>query len=93
MAKTSAIKKADETLMRLMTANWRYRRLEDRPQTRIAVVSTIVAVWTTAYAILSGYTVLRILCIFFVMSAFYEWRLWYRLKVRNKASVGGLYND
>jgi hypothetical protein len=76
----SAIRKADETLMRLMTINWRYRKLEDRPQMRIAVLVTMAALGITLMAMNSPNTTWRVLCILLWLSTFYEWRLWYKLK-------------
>jgi hypothetical protein len=76
-----SISKVDEVLMRLMTYNWRYRRLEDRPQTKLAVLATILASGVTFLALNSSFIFWRIMCIVGWLSAFYEWRLWYRLNV------------
>ena len=74
------LRSIDEKLMRLLTYNWRYHDLDNRPQTRIATLLTLTAIWITAAAITSSYSPLTGIGILFWLPAFYEWRLWYRLR-------------
>jgi len=82
----STIRSIDEKLMRLLTVNWRYRDLDNRPQTRIAAVVTLAAIsWTVAAIHVKshpGIVISLFCCLGFWLCAFYEWRLWYRLRER-----------
>ncbi len=76
------IRSIDEKLMRLLTCNWRYRDLDNRSQTKIAIVSTLIPTLMTIDVITSGFSLLNIIGILYWLPAFYEWRLWYRLRKR-----------
>lgn len=76
------IRSIDEKLMRLLTYNWRYRDLDNRPQTRIVIVSTLIPTLMTIDVMTSGFSPLNTMGILYWLPAFYEWRLWYRLRKR-----------
>ncbi|GEM_PF-3203890 len=84
----NTIRSIDAKLMRLLTFNWRYRHLDNRPQTTIAALVTLGAIWTSVGMIhFKRQPVPLILiglfcCLLFWLCAFYEWRLWYRLRQR-----------
>ena len=74
----------DETLMRVMTFNWRYRRLEDRPQTKLAVSATVLALIITYVVLTSPAFIWRVFAFLMWLNTFYEWRLWYKLRKRKR---------
>ncbi len=74
------IEQIDDLLMRLLTFSFFYPDLEDRPQTSLTVLATLVAVEVTLVAMLWPDTWLLILALPFWLNAIYEWRLWYRLR-------------
>lgn len=82
----NVIRGIDEGLMRLLTFNWRYRDLDKRPQTTIAALMTLGAIWITVVMIsfksqpVPVIVIGLFLCLFFWLTVFYEWRLWYRLR-------------
>jgi len=80
------IRSIDEKLMRLLTYNWWYHDLDNRPQTRIAALVTLTAILITVAAITSNLSPLTAIGILFWLPAFYEWRLWYRLRKRKTKS-------
>jgi len=86
----SIMRNIDEKLMRLLTYNLWYHDLDNRPQTKIAVIATIVAILITvsmtriALLGLVRYMVpiAIVICSFGWLDTFYQWRLWYRLRKR-----------
>ncbi len=76
----STIKRIDEQLMRLLTYSFFYPNLEDRPQTRLAILATLIPVEITVVAVILPYNLLLGLSLPFWLVALYEWRLWYRLR-------------
>ena len=74
------IRSIDEKLMRLLTC--RYHDLDNRAQTKIAIVSTLIPTLMTIDVITSGFGPLNTMGILYWLPAFYEWRLWYRLRKR-----------
>ena len=82
----NVIRGIDEGLMRLLTFNWRYRDLDHRPQTIIAGLVTLGAIWISVAMIHFKRQPVPIIvvglfcCLLFWLCAFYEWRLWYRLR-------------
>jgi hypothetical protein len=68
----------DNTLMKIFTYNFRYRKYEDRPQLTLAILSTSLLL---LFLFLTHSSILNILgFILLCLSSLYEWRLWYRLR-------------
>ncbi len=86
----NTMRNIDEKLMRLLTYNLWYHDLDNRPQTRIAIMVTVAAILLTfsqtllVWINLIPYIALiaTVLCLFTWLVTFYEWRLWYRLRKR-----------
>jgi len=86
----SIVRDIDEKLMRLLTYNLWYHDLNNRPQTRIAVTGTIVAILITVSMIgIASMALIRygvpiaiVICSILSLSTFYHWRLCYRLRKR-----------
>ena len=86
----SIMRNIDEKLMRLLTYNLWYHDLDNRPQTKIAVMVTIVAILITVSMIgIASMGLVRymvpiaiVLCSLVWLSNLYHWRLWYRLRKR-----------
>jgi len=86
----SIMRNIDEKLMRLLTYNLWYHDLDNRPQTKIAVMVTIVAILITVSMIeIASMGLVRyivpiaiVICSLLWLTIFYEWRLWYRLRKR-----------
>ena len=86
----SIMRNIDEKLMRLLTYNLWYHDLDNRPQTKIAVMVTIVAILITVSMIgIASLGLVRymvpiaiVLCSLVWLSTLYHWRLWYRLRKR-----------
>lgn len=74
------IKRIDEKLMDLLTYSLFYPDLDDRPQTRIAILPTLIAVEITIFAVTLQNNLLLAATVPFWLIAFYEWRLWFRLR-------------
>ena len=73
-------KQIDDHLMRLFTNSLLYPALEDRPQTRLAILATLIPVELVIVALLLPNNLLLLLTLPLWLNAFYEWRLWYRLR-------------
>jgi hypothetical protein len=70
--------KIDSSLMNLITFNYRYKKIEGRPQLRLAMfptISLLVMICLGNFSLLSiiPYTLL-------FLSSYYEWRLWFKLR-------------
>ena len=86
----SIMRNIDEKLMRLLTYNLWYHDLNNRPQTRNAILGTIVAILITISMIeIASLGLIRymvpiaiVLCSLVWLSTLYHWRLWYRLRKR-----------
>ena len=70
--------KIDSSLMNLITFNYRYKKIEGRPQLRLALfptISLLVMICLGNFSLLSiiPYTLL-------FLSSYYEWRLWFKLR-------------
>jgi len=86
----SIMRNIDEKLMRLLTYNSWYHDLNNRPQTRIAILGTIAAILITVSMIgIASLGLVRymvpiaiVLCSLVWLSTLYHWRLWYRLRKR-----------
>jgi len=68
----------DSSLMNLITFNYQYKKIEGRPQLRLAMLPTIsllVMICLGNFSLLSiiPYTLL-------FLSSYYEWRLWFKLR-------------
>jgi len=68
----------DSSLMNLITFNYRYKKIEGRPQLRLAMfptISLLVMICLGNFSLLSiiPYTLL-------FLSSYYEWRLWFKLR-------------
>ena len=74
------IKQIDQLLMQLFTYSFFYSTLEDRPQTRLAIVATLIAVEIAIVALILQNNLLLTITLPLWLNAFYEWRLWYRLR-------------
>jgi hypothetical protein len=73
-------KQIDAYLMRLFTYSLFYPALEDRPQTRLAILATLIPLELVIVALLMPNDLLLLLTGPLWLNAFYEWRLWYRLR-------------
>jgi hypothetical protein len=73
-------KQFDAYLMRLFTYSLFYPALEDRPQTRLAILATLIPLELDIVAVLMPNNLLLLLTGPLWLNAFYEWRLWYRLR-------------
>jgi hypothetical protein len=73
-------KQLDEQLLRLFTYSLFYSSWEDRPQTRLAILATLFPLNLALVALILPNHLLLILTVPLWLNAFYEWRLWYRLK-------------
>ena len=86
----SIVRDIDEKLMRLLTYNLWYHDLDNRPQTRIAILVTIAAILITVSMIgIASMGLVRyivpiaiVICSLVWLATLYEWRLWYRLRKR-----------
>jgi hypothetical protein len=74
------IKQIDARLMRWLTYSLLYPEPKERPQTRLAVLATLVPVEIAIVGLLLPNNLLLLLTFPFWLNAFYEWRLWYHLR-------------
>jgi hypothetical protein len=70
--------KIDSSLMNLITFNYRYKKIEGRPQLRLAMFPTIsllvmICLGNFSLLLIIPYTLL-------FLSSYYEWRLWFKLR-------------
>ncbi len=77
------LKQIDEALLNLLTFVFLYPDFENRPQTKIASLSTLMAVEVTLFAVLLESDWLTVIALPFWLKVFYEWRLWLRLRNRD----------
>jgi hypothetical protein len=75
-----AFKQVDDHLMRLFTYSLLYPAVEDRPQTRLAILATLIPLELAIVAVLVPNDLLLLLTLPLLLNALYEWRLWYRLR-------------
>ncbi len=73
-------RQVDEQLLRVFTYSLFYPTLEDRPQTRLAILATLFPLELVLVALILENELLLILTIPLWLNAFYEWRLWHRLR-------------
>lgn len=70
----------DEFLMGVFSYSLFYPALEDRPQTRLAVLATLIPLELVIVALLVSNDLLLLLTFPLWVNAFYEWRLWHRMR-------------
>ena len=68
----------DNTLMKIFTVNFRYRKYEDRPQLTLAILST--AIFLLLLFFVQANIVMIPCVVLYLIISFYEWRLWYKLQ-------------
>ena len=68
----------ENSLMNLFTFNYRYKKVEDRPQLRLAMFPTISLL---VLILLGNFNYLSVIAyILLFLSCYYEWRLWFKLR-------------
>jgi hypothetical protein len=77
---SGTIKQIDAHLMRWLTYSLFYPEPKDRPQTRLAVLATLVPAEIAIVGFLLPSHLLLLLTLPFWLNAVYEWRLWYHLR-------------
>ena len=79
------VRQIDERVMHLFTFSLFYPDPEERPQTRLAMLATLVPldISILGIALQNRLTMLLTVPLWFI--ALCEWRLWYRLRRRNSS--------
>jgi hypothetical protein len=75
-------KKIDDALMRLVTYDIFYVAPNSRPQTRIALLATLIPLEIVVVARTLQNDILVAITFPLWVLAVYQWRLWYRLRIR-----------
>ena len=70
--------KIDSSLMNLITFNYRYKKIEGRPQLRLAMFPTISLLVMICLGNFSLLSIIPYILLF--LSSYYEWRLWFKLR-------------
>ena len=70
--------KIDSSLMNLITFNNRYKKIEGRPQLRLAMFPTISLLVLICLGNFSLLSIIPYILLF--LSSYYEWRLWFKLR-------------
>ena len=79
----NSIKQIDAMLLHFLTYSIFYPDLQARPQTRLAVLATLIPLNISILALALESIVALTLTLPLWVVAFYEWRLWYWLRKRN----------
>jgi len=83
------LKRIDEKLMKWITARPYGYKLERKKHSRSIVLITILAIFMTIDALIYGWSFPNVLCILLCYpSAFYESRLWLRLRASEEMEDG-----
>jgi len=81
----NTVRDIDNKLMQLLTYSFFYPDLEERPQTRLAMLATLVPTNLLFLAVILQSTIGVILTGPLWLIAFYEWRLWVRLQKQKRS--------
>ena len=81
----NTVRDIDNKLMRLLTYSFFYPDMEERPQTRLAMLATLIPSNLLILAVILQYRIGVILTGPLWLVAFYEWRLWYRLQKQKRS--------
>ena len=81
----NTVRNIDNKLMQLLTYSFFYPDLEERPQTRLAILATLVPTNFLLLAVILQYRIGLILTGPLWLIAVYEWRLWYRLQKQKRS--------
>lgn len=76
----NSIKQIDAMLLRFLTYSIFYPDLHERPQTRLAVLATLIPLNISILALTLESILALSLTLPLWVVAFYEWRLWYWLR-------------
>lgn len=79
------VRDVDNRLMQLLTYSFFYPDLDERPQTRLAIMATLIPTNLLILALTLQFRIGLILTLPFWLNAFYEWRLWYRLQKQKRS--------
>ena len=78
----NTVRQVDEKLMRLVTYSIFYPDPNERPQTRLAILATLLPLNISILAIALENSLALSLTLPLWLITLYEWRLWYRLRKR-----------
>jgi len=79
------VRDVDNKLMQLLTYSFFYPDLDERPQTRLAIMATLIPTNLLILALTLQFRIGLILTLPFWLNAIYEWRLWYRLQKQKRS--------
>jgi len=79
------VRDVDNKLMQWLTYSLFYPELDERPQTRLAILATLIPTNLLVLAITLQSRIGFILTLPLWLIAFYEWRLWYRLQKQKRS--------